>query len=323
MPRSKLSREEQILLSIEEFALCREYLIVRKKAKTKGEINEFLYALQKGEASAEMETDPESLRKNLDNYRKRFHELFISSPRPLKVNWQMKIVENYDTSPENMARLSSLYLKKHCIHYDEKAMLRFIENIPDPGSALYYLVAARYAAKFGLELEIEYAKRSDKRTGLRQVLPIGFAARNGYLDLIALDLADGKRKQFIMSLISRLHTDLYRAFYRSNQKSGVSSHFDYARYLDSPEGRFGRTAKEYRIQVLEFSFNHFKHSYDFKFKVAEQNSPADVIVVFRSSEFEKVQRMVFDYGRYCKMLSPLDEVEFFSKKVSELSKIYK
>lgn len=317
MSRKKLSAEEQLIFAMEELAIGRELIIKKKKRLSASALAGFICDLQslEGETKRSKSSEPE---RTVRNYRKQFDAFNI----PVSVDFQMKIIDNYEDNFKVIKKICKLYLQRICINYDDGALTRFIKNIPDIGDSLYYLVAIKYSILFGFPLEFEYQKLGSGELSRRIVIPYGIAVRGNFLNIVGRDHKDNRDKQFILSRFTNLYTDLYDSYKMIKGKRITKKNFNYSEYLASSEGKFKRKPVKYRIKLLENSFDHFTHTYSFDYKIIEKESEENAVIEIESVDRIYIMMIIFSYGKKCKLLDPESEVRKFKEHLSELMKWY-
>lgn len=318
------TQEKQLELAIEHLALSYEYVFQRQEM-TLSELAFFLDDLQMeyGRITDESQrrAAPES---NFKNYRKQLRKSEFS----VDYDYRGLGFSGLDNM-EKVSRMCAFYVGRFCINFEQDAHEIFIKNISQNGQyplrPIWYLVLIKYAVKFRLPFFFTYHKMNSSDISDRKIIPYALAMRENYIDLIGKD-NDGLDKQFIISRIKKIKTDLYQAWndYQANLYEGRKSEFHYNEYLSTPEGSFQREAKTYRLRLFVHSYDHFCHTYNIDHHiVAEQSeSEYDVDIEFKSVNHRLVRMIVFNYGKYCRLLAPPDEADKYRSLIYEQYKHY-
>lgn len=151
----------------------------------------------------------------------------------------------------------------------------------------------------------------------RRVIPYALNIRGEYINLIAYDTRDGLTKQFIINCISELDWNFYSEFIYSQDKSK----FNLNEYENSELGNFYREEVEYKLQFSEFSFRHFTNRYDLNYENLEKLNQ-NIICKIKTTDWYAIQKILFQYNIYIKLLAPQEKVAEFQWNIKSLQDHY-
>ena len=316
----QMSREKQIQHGIEQLAFSWEYIYQRNKFLNGKKFVDFMSELTYIDPDDENSSiPPEDKVKLFSGYRNVMQEEFQSINIAIQqgeVTW----------SPEDVNLvfpIAERYLKSIADHYDATALQLLLKNISYtksestfyqkgqklPGLALYYMVVFRYAVKFRIPVRFIYREVMGEKSSERYIMPLSLACRNGYVDLVGVDLNEPQHgtKQFILSCIEGLGTDFYEEFNRSRDNGFAKpAEFDYDEYKKTAEYRFRKPLRDYRIQMWGHTYHHFCHSYLIDHKVVEHKSDKNITVQFQSSDWRSVAGILINYAGFSKLISDVE-----------------
>jgi len=321
--KGNLSREEQIRHGIEQLAIAWKYVHQNENRMKVKEFGNFI-----AELNYLNPDDPESAVPASDiNRHFRNIRILVENKFDIMINLQQSQVTWNPGREDKVYPIVEYYLKSFGDNYDANAVHLLLKNISYtdsdetfykkgqklPGLALYYLVVFNFAIKFRIPLRFNFRELMGTKTSERYVLPLSLACRNGYVDLIGVDLNEEKKpiKQFILSCIEGLGSDLYDEFQKA-KKRGFNKpvEFDYDDYKKTAEYHFQRPMHEYTVQMFAHTYNHFCHSYLIDHEIVEKKNDYDITVKFKNSDWRTVSQILMNYAGY---ISLKDEKEISSE----------
>jgi hypothetical protein len=312
-----LTRQEQLILGIEQLGLARKLVFV-KEGINSIRLIEILEQMQVENPNDLFLEDREIPERKYNNYRKILQEEF-----GVILNFKKGWVQNFEEDLDKIIKICSTYFQTICHRQNDISIKLFVKNRASQeiketyADALSYLVAFKYAIRFGLKLEFKYSKFMNQEISRRRVIPYALSIQNEYIDLIAYDVNDGIIKQFIINCISELNWNFYSEFIQFKNKSK----FNLEEYKKSDLGNFYREKVDYKISFSEFSFRHFVNTYDIDYEILE-NIDQKVFCRVSTSDWHLIQKILFQYNLYAKLLSPLLKVQEFQWMIQSLQKIY-
>ena len=312
-----LSRHEQLILGIEQLALARKLVFVKEGINSIRliEIQDIRQIEDTNDTSQEDKDIPE---RKYNHYRKILQEEF-----GVVLNFKKGLIQNFEEDLDKIILICATYLKTISNRYSEIPLKLFVKSRASieinekKADSISYLVAFKYAIKFGLKLEFTYSKFMTKEISLHRVIPYALNIRGEYIDLIAFDTGDGLTKQFILNCISNLNWNFYSEFIKLKDKSK----FNLVEYEKSELGNFYREEVEYKLEFSEFSFRHFTNTYDLDIEILEMINQK-IICKLKTTDWHLVQKILFQYNLYIKLLAPQDKVEEFQGNIKSLQKHY-
>ncbi len=252
---------------------------------------------------------------SLKGYRIRLKEEF-----QFYVNFQSGYTEygrdlNREEKIKHILPLASYYLHTILPSHSDEALLLLLKNISvrqedgsaepaDPLLALYYICAFRYAAFCGITVDIVYREIMGKQVSSRRLVPLAVVWRSPYINLIARDTKDKKIKQFVISSVLSLSSDLWSKFFLAmTGEAGIREEFSYETYKKDPEYRFLRSIRKYTFRMTGYTFHHFRHSQNMEWELSEKISETNHIVTIISDDWRNMLFLLFNYGNYIKLLN--------------------
>ena len=313
--------EEKLLLALDEFALGREFLFIRKKDDfSQTDLTALILDLQNDPGETGLKPVTGEPERNFRNYRKLLPKFGI----PISYDFKANIFEDCLRNPDNIYKACSYYLRRICLAYDDSALSKLIKASRSPKDILYQIITIKYSIKFKLPMEMEYAKFMSRSTGKRVVIPLFIHVQNGVFDLIGIDKKDGIIKQFILARILSVESDIHNLFYKAQAKLHtraalkdwrIADNYSIDEYLQSDAGNFFREKVKFKVRLLGYSYEHFQLFYNFQFSIIEKKSATDITVEFESSDYQMVYRMIFDYRGYAKIVSPITHIDLFREQL--------
>ncbi len=305
----KLSAEQQLILAIEELAFGRKY-VIREKKMTGEELGAAIYEMYFGPDNPR----PGSPERNFRNYRKQFPAFGLD----VAMDLQMAKISGFENNRDVIKKICRFYLNRFSIFYNDFPLERLIRTALDPGGIPYMLASINYGIRYRLPLDFTYHKMNSKKKDRRRVYPYAMTVRGDYLNVVAMDAADRRIKQFILSRITEFHTDIIDVFTRKEETAAPHlSPFDYDAYLQSEDGSFFRQKIRYTIELLAHSFDHFCHSYDFPYTVIEKKGTTKTVIELASVDFHGVYQMLFNYGQFCRLLGPEEAIQEYRQLLTD------
>lgn len=210
--------------------------------------------------------------------------------------------------------LASYYLHGVLPSHSDEGLLLLLKNIStkdplkgtvpaDPLLALYYVIAFRMASLCGITVDFVYREVMGKTESSRRVVPLAVVWRAPYINLIARDKKDGKIKQFVMSSILSIKSDLWSDFFKVlTGKTIERESFDYEAYKKDPEYHFLRSIKKYTFRMTGHTFHHFRHSWNLNWELIEEKSHTEHIVSITSDDWRMMMNLLFNYGFYIELI---------------------
>ncbi|HMV42819.1 MAG TPA: WYL domain-containing protein, partial [Leptospiraceae bacterium] len=182
---------------------------------------------------------------------------------------------------------------------------------------LYLFVFIRYAIQYNLKLEGSYKKLMSNSISTRRIYPCYLSTDSQYLTLVANDISDNTKKQFILAnLHLKPKISLLNEFIKSQR---VKDHFNYKKFKQSKEGRFQREEIFYKIRITSYSLEHLLLNYDFSIKILEDRGSWKIIELTTSDAIE-LQKALFAYDVYAILLEPKEEIQNFREKLQRILK---
>ncbi len=339
--KTNLSSHEQMQIGLEYAALAYEYHLKRRgksDQKSLGDVVGLMDDLRKtdylkespdgqgkrsasgGPKDAEAMDDPVSYDdRKYRNYLKKLTKIVPG----FAADFQRAVVQKFSDARSQKAFVS-FYLKELCFSYNDEALELYLRNLKEPTEGLFRAVILKYSIVHKLRVILRYASLDGRRVTRREILPLSIAARRQYLDLIALDLdANGGRiiKQFAMSGIQSIESDLYSSFYDPGRTENPVP-FDLESYdQNDPAARFGRNKTKFRLRLHDHRLEHFRQSYALDYRVLSREG-GDSEIEVTTHDHRLLYSIVFDYGEACELLSPDFAVAFLAKKFADLAKKY-
>ena len=221
---------------------------------------------------------------------------------------------NRNEKIKKLLPMASYYFHAILPSHSDEALLLLLKNISekkgdgsvapaDPLLALYYIVAFRFAALCGLPVDLVYREIMGKEESSRRVIPLAVVWRAPYINLIARDKKDGKIKQFVMSSILSITSNLWSDFFKILTGDQVErENFDYESYKDDPEYRFLRSIRKYTFRMTGFTFHHFRHSYNLDWELVEDRSATEQIVSITSDDWRAMVNLLFNYESFIELI---------------------
>ena len=310
MSRKKnLTSSEQIILAIEFLSLADEY-IFRKKDLNSLSLAELLDELQ----------DAEKEGKESDWGLDRRFRLYTGKLKKIGVSLNLKSKKIEFENKNTPFKIISTYVKFFCEDYNEQHLRIFFKSKKeDFYEVLRLFVFIRYAIKYSLVIELEFAKSMNWQKSIRRIIPRYLISKNQFLDVVVTDLKDKRGKWFSLVNIISLKNDLLSA-YKKRKKSNIP--FDRVSFEASPESQFYWVTVVYTVQFNSYSFVHFSTTNEIEYKVINNDNPLAIIVEISCNDVFLIQRILFNYGIYVKLLSPASAVLDFKNKISALGKHY-
>jgi len=249
---------------------------------------------------------------SIKGYRTRLKDAF-----QFYVNFQSGYVDyGEDLSREDKIKrilpVASYYLHTMLPSHSDEALLLLLKNVSiksagtirlcDPLLALYYIIGFRYAALCGISVDIIYRPLMGSEESLRRVVPLAVVWRAPYINLIARDKKDGKIKQFVMSSILAVTSDLWRDFFKVLTGEVIErEEFDYETYKKDPEYRFLRSIHRYTFRMKGYTFHHFRHTWNLNWELVEERSPTDHIVSITTDDRYTMMMLLYNYNHYIEL----------------------
>lgn len=317
MPRKQvhLTKEQQLLMGIEQLALGREYILKQNRFSA-GELVSFHDSLQKTDAESDAGPDW-GLDRKYSNYRK----IFKSFDIPVVIDFQLKVIQGFDNRPDVLRRLLAAYLRSVSWNYSEEALDLFIRNTPLGHDALFLLVVLHYSVLHGLRTEFVYRKFFSMLDTNRRVVPLSILVTRGQFFLVALEPSTGRTKQFLLSRIVKLTGDFVGSFNGRSLSTGPKVEFNPTRYLQSSEADFSKPKRKYLLAMYGNTYDHFRHSFNVEHRVIEGN-PKKCRVEIETADENVVFAIAFRYGEWCRIVEPQEVVERFRFKVRAVGSAY-
>ncbi len=307
--KKNLTANEQIILAIEYLSLAEEY-IFRNKELNSLSLAELLDELQ--------DTEKES--KESDWGLDRRFRMYTGKLKKIGVSLNLKSKKIEFKNKRIPFIIISTYVKSFCEDYNEQQLRIFFKSKKeDFYEVLRLFVFIRYAIKYSLMIELELAKSMNWQTSLRRIIPRYLISKNQFLDIVVTDLKDKRGKLFPLVNIISIKNNLLSA-YKKRKKSNIP--FDRASFEASPESQFYWVTVIYTVQFNSYSFIHFSNTNEIEYKVINDDNPLSIIVEISCNDVFLIQRILFNYGIYVKLLSPKEAVFDFKNKISALEKHY-
>jgi hypothetical protein len=297
---NNLDRRAQLVSAI-EYSVIGWYHLIHKKSQGRRAdeliniINDLLI-IEEGipEEDSKMDSLKRISATSMKNYRNHLKDefgLYIDFQKECAHFNKKGCIKLQADNPENTADLlralrpvASYYL--HSVlpsHSDEAAqiLLKNISELNEEGKvvsaspllALYYIIAFRHAARCGIQTEFKYREIMGRETTSRRVIPLAVVRRAPYINLIAKDKKDNKIKQFVLSSIQSLSTDLWDKWITLASGTAEREPFDYEAYKKDPEYRFLRSIKSYTFKMTGFTFYHFRFSWNLDWELIQEIAP--------------------------------------------------
>ncbi|HMV44091.1 MAG TPA: hypothetical protein PK079_13490 [Leptospiraceae bacterium] len=308
--KKNLTASEQLILAIEFLSLSEEYIIRNKKLNSI-HLAEFLDELQ----------DPERERNDTEWSPDRKFRLYLTKLRNIGISLNLKTKTIQFDKNVNLFKILSIYVKYFCEDYTEQHLRLFYKSKKENFfESLRLFVFIRYAIQYSLPIELSFLKTMDWKPSFRRVIPRYLASKNQLLDVVVTDLKDNVNKWFSLVNILSIENDLYSAFRKRNKRNLP---FDRASFESSPEGRFHWANIVYTVQFNSYTFNHCINTNELDYKIIKNESPLQMIVEITCNDSYLIQRILFNYGVYVKLLAPSEAVSQFKNKLSALEKHYR
>lgn len=308
-PGRHLDGQEQLIAGIEIIALASYYIAKKSKAMNWTDlarfVNELLFPMDDVKALSD---------RQLQNYRS-----IVEDKYNLNANFAGGRVDGLDDL-ERMHRIASDYLRTFCRNYDDDALRKLLRYRKDTDpitfpETLFLIFFLRNAARFSLQIEMDFDKIMGKVVESRRVVPVAFVCRTGYLDLIAEDAKDKKIKQFMVSGIRRIKTDFVQAFRR---RPSQKKPFDPEKYKNTKEFHFQQEPVKVEIEMRGQSFKHFLQTYLYEYEVIAK----DAAVRLRITGSERdMLNLVFNYGPFCTVLGPATFLKAYEGRLNAVRQI--
>ncbi len=332
--RIQLTKEEQILAGLEYLTLGKKLVIQDKKINQ----TQLFYLLEELNSRSHEEeifseekekfldekysihlekksnNEAEKFRKKYEGYKKLLYDKF-----QISIDLQKRIVSNFhDRNFKNICNVCSFYLSKLSVFVSEESIQLFVKNLPKPSDALYYLVFLKYAVRFQWQITFRYQKIMGKEN-TRKVRAYSIAMKNGYLSFIGED-SDGEIKSFILSSIVKIETDFFKIL---NQPQTTEKEIFNIENFESknPSAVFYREKVIYEIEMAPNTFQHFKQTYNFDYKIYSETEKK-VTIQIETTDFFKISHLLFDYGTFCKLIRPEEKVKSFQEKIQDIKRHY-
>ncbi|HMW07449.1 MAG TPA: WYL domain-containing protein [Leptospiraceae bacterium] len=328
MAKETTTKQERILIALEYACLLFYEWSNGKKKK----LEDFYGFLQSFDSLVHSENkkmpDPQNLERNYRNYLSDLEANF-----DLTVSLKKKTVQfNSDDSLEEIAfnvlsfYIRHAFLKQTEVHNDSsiKKFIRYrLILFPSKKEEsfimeeLYLFVFIRYAIQYNLKLEGSYKKLMSNSISTRRIYPCYLSTDSQYLTLVANDISDNTKKQFILAnLHLKPKISLLNEFIKSQR---VKDHFNYKKFKQSKEGRFQREEIFYKIRITSYSLEHLLLNYDFSIKILEDRGSWKIIELTTSDAIE-LQKALFAYDVYAILLEPKEEIQNFREKLQRILK---
>jgi hypothetical protein len=316
----KIDSREQLTHAI-EFSIMGWYHLIHKPSDNRSvpdllHLMNFLWNLQKNpDMDLRNLTEKRVSDTSMKNYRARLKDEF---------RFFVDFQGGYADYQEDLQRekkikrlvpLISWYLHYVLPSHSDDSLLLLLKNISeknsenktvpaDPLLAFYYLIAFQHAARCGIPVDIVYREIMGGSETSRRVTPLAAIWRAPYMNLIAKDKKDGKIKQFVLSSVISLTSDLWKDFFKVLTGEPVEREtFDYESYKNDPEYSFLRTVKKYTFRMNGHTFYHFRHSWNTEWQLIEEKSATEHIVSITSDDWRKMMLLLFDYGSFIELIN--------------------
>ena len=295
-------------MGIEQLALGREYILKQNRFSA-SDLVSFHDSLQKSEADSDSGPDW-GLDRKYSNYRKIFKTFDI----PVVIDFQLKVIQGFDTRPDVLRRLAASYLRAVSWNYSEDALDLFLRNTPLGYDALLLLVVLQYSILHGLRTEFVYRKFFSMLDTNRRVVPLSILVTRGQFFLVALEPSTGRTKQFLLSRIVKFTGDFVSSFNSRSLSTGPRLEFNPTRYLQSREADFSKPKRKYILAMYGNTYDHFRHSFNVEPRVIE-GRPKKCRVEIETADENVIFAIAFRYGEWCRIVEPQEVVERFQQKL--------
>lgn len=307
--KKNLTANEQLILAIEFLSLAEEY-VFRKKKLTSISLAEFIDEIQ----------DPEREVKDSDWSMDRKFRLYSTKLKTIGISLNLKSKKIEFLNKTIPFKIITIYVKSFCEDYNEQHLRLYYKSKKENFfEVLRILVFIRYAIKYSLVIELEFLKMMNWQSTLRRVIPRYLASKNLLLDVVVTDLKDNGNKWFSLVNILSIQNDLYSAY---QKRKKINLPFDRMSFENSPEGQFHWETVTYTVLFNSYTFSHFSHTNELEYKIIEDKSPVEMIVEIYCNDVFLIQKILFNYGVYVKLLSPPQAVIDFKSKLTLLHEHY-
>lgn len=326
-----LTKNEQLLLGIEQIAFGNHYVMNQKKSLN--EMIDMMYYFQQTPDELKDDQDDSndqssiqdgvgasnSIQKNYQNYRRLLTEKY-----GVIIDFKRHIFSGLNSHPEIYRSICSFYLKSISFNFDFNALDKWLQNEQQRFEVLTRLVMIKYYIKFGLLLNFDYEKLMSSTQSERKIIPMAITSRNGYLDVIGYDPSTDEMKYYILSCITQIHSDLWQEFEGGEWNYKQSENFDVDEFeKKSPNASFKRETQRYTIRLSGNSYHHFRNTYHLDYTpIDQENDNEYVTITFETTDTRMVKSLLFDYGVWCKLIEPKKIIDEFKEKLGGILEHY-
>ena len=327
-PPKRLSPTEQRLAAIEFLALGSHYILHGDSQirKSFDDIAGFLEHLSRG-FEEEKENESEALQRRYRSYLRLLEKL----PFPIRADFRDRYISGLE-SAQAILQVLRIYLKDCVEDYNDAAVQNYcgksLQSSREALDKLYKSVVLKYAIKRSLPLNFSYKKLFSLKKKAARALPLAFSCRLGHFNLIARDHEDEMDKHFIAGRILEIKDDFYSLFYQEMSRTrngGVpKAVFELQDYYKTTEGNLGWPKKSYSLEILsEEVLDHFQQKYAHAFqKIEVLRKGESYHVCFESHDEIFVMGLLFFYGKYARLLAPLETVQRFKQRLKDIQNHY-
>ncbi|MCC5816060.1 MAG: WYL domain-containing protein [Leptospira sp.] len=288
-----------------------------RKNDTLSDDTEIFSRATKNETKTEL---TEKLRKRYEPYLKEFSKKY-----EIPVSFQDKYLDaNYEEKPMTIIKICRDYLQDFVHSYSDEALELVVRNWQPNGDVLYFFVLCRYAIQRKVVLEFDYEKVMGGEKKRRRVIPYLIVILEYKLSLIAKDLRDGETKSFLISKIKNVQSDLRQIII--SEPEDDAEEFDYTRFRkEDPNARFQKEKVVYEIEIAKQNLDFLRHTENILFKELEKSVSTKgwKVIQLETHRERDLFDLLFNYGKYARLVSPKNAVEKFKQELDELRDFYK
>ncbi|MCB1175017.1 MAG: WYL domain-containing protein [Leptospiraceae bacterium] len=336
--RQNLSPEQQILMGIEQLAFSSLYVFNDRTNLTAQDMIDFLYYMQQSpqellaEGSGKKASAKKSKLKSLDgdafnNYQRTFlnYRRMLSEIYHITIDFKRNLIDGLNNHQKEYRQMCHDYLKSFSFNFDYNALNIWLDREQGRFEVLQRLFILKYFIKFGMLFSFDYEKLMSSTQTNRKIIPVAVTSRNGYLDVIGYEDGTDELKYYILSCISKIHSDLWDEFFKGKWNHDKTSSFNLQHFEEnSPNARFQKPIQRYVFKLSGNSMHHFRNTFNIQYDILDQENDNEyVTIAFESADERFVKALMFDYGDWCRLLEPQSLVKSFNEKLAALTKHYK